>query len=137
MKVGFTGTQIGMTKRQYLLVRRILHCYYMPHDVNEFHDGDCIGADEQAHRLAEEIGFRMILHPPSNPSKRAFNTADEIRLEKAYLLRNKDIVVETAMLVAAPQTADERLRSGTWSTIRYARDLGKKIIIVTPDGEIK
>jgi len=43
-------------------------------------------------------------------------------------------VDETEWLWAIPGEFKEVLRSGTWSTIRYARKKGKKVLIIWPDG---
>lgn len=53
-----------------------------------------------------------------------------------YLQRNKVIVDRCGVLVAAPGEAQEQLRSGTWSTIRYARRVGRPVIMVLPDGTV-
>jgi predicted Rossmann fold nucleotide-binding protein DprA/Smf involved in DNA uptake len=48
------------------------------------------------------------------------------------LERNKDIVSESDFLIAAPDSKKERLRSGTWATVRHARKLGKRVMILEP-----
>jgi hypothetical protein len=108
--------------------------------VPEFHHGDCIGADAEAANIFRLCISPNILvsHPPLNPSKRAYVLSAEVRPEKEYLERNQDIVNETAFLIACPKEfAGEELRSGTWSTVRYARKVGKRVTIVRPDGTIK
>lgn len=92
---------------------------------HEFHHGDCVGADEQAHQLLKWMRtardtprVRVILHPPDNPSKRANCRADEVRKALPYLERNKEIVDETQFLIATPKGTEEELRSGTWATMR-------------------
>jgi len=45
-------------------------------------------------------------------------TSEQIPAPKPYLTRNKDIVRDTEMLVAAPADETEVIRSGTWSTVR-------------------
>jgi len=134
MSVGFTGTQIGMTNIQKGRVKKALDKLSQNHDV--FHHGDCIGADSEAHSMAVDSGFSVVLHPPSISTKRAFCKADESRSPMDYLQRNLEIVKESDILLAAPKEKDEQLRSGTWSTIRKARKLGKKIAIFLPDGEV-
>lgn len=132
MRIGFTGTQRGMTPDQKHVVVNLLS-----QRDGEFHHGDCVGADADAHDIAENLPYWIISHPPVNETKRAFKKAHEFRTPKDYLARNKDIVAETERLVATPGEFEEQLRSGTWSTIRHARKLGRPIWIVFPDGSVK
>jgi len=55
---------------------------------------------------------------------------------KPYLDRNQDIVDGADILIAAPNEDKEIVRSGTWSTVRYARKSKKKIILVLRSGEV-
>lgn len=131
MKIGFTGTKQGMTSHQiagfYEIIGNIIH-------ISEFHHGDCVGADEQAHNLIRNCD--IIVHPPSNPSKRAFCKGYKfIWEEKDYLDRNHDIVDACDLLVATPCSRYEVTRSGTWATVRYARKRNKRIIIIWPEGD--
>jgi hypothetical protein len=130
--IGFTGTQLGMTGDQAAAVARFLI------GKEEIHHGDCIGADAQAHALAEMTELYVIVHPPVNDSKRAFckPSRGEVREEKPYLQRNRDIVSECSILIAAPKSFHEEVRSGTWATVRYAK--GKiPTVIVWPDGSME
>jgi hypothetical protein len=77
--------------------------------------------------LRPDLGCAIVIHPPAIETQRAFKTAADVRAPKPYLDRNKEIVRETALLVAAPAEAVEQLRSGTWSTVRYARWLGRQV----------
>jgi hypothetical protein len=131
--IGFTGTQKGMTDAQKETLRRLLDG-----GAGEFHHGDCIGADSEAHDIAQECGYATIIHPPTNPSKRAWCEVPKhmMRPEKPYLARNQDIVRESASLIAAPLQAEEEPRSGTWSTVRFARKLGKPVFLILPDGKV-
>jgi hypothetical protein len=131
--IGFTGTRQGMTEAQKSALRALLDG-----GAGEFHHGDCIGADSQAHDIANEYGYRIILHPPTNSSQRAWREVPKHmeRPKKPYLDRNKDIVRETASLVAAPAEPEEQLRSGTWSTVRFARKQGKPVFLILPDGSV-
>lgn len=130
--LGITGTQDGMTEAQFALVRELMGLFYM----NEIHGGDCVGFDAECITLVKELrpDVKTVGHPPSNPNKRAFLEYDELREEKDYIARNHDIVDETIFLLACPN-GPERLRSGTWATIRYARKQGKKVLIIYPDGK--
>lgn len=154
MKIGFTGTQAGMTDEQALtfasLFRLDVHVraklqgeMETPGDKLEFHHGDCIGADSSAHDIVRDItgpgrfdGIPIIVHPPINQSKRAFTIGHSERQPKPYLERNHDIVDECDLLIACPKGFTEELRSGTWATIRYAIKSKKPVIIILPSGEV-
>lgn len=101
------------------------------------HHGDCVGSDKAAHIAAKAACWRVTAHPGLSAARLcAFvSDADERRPPKPNLARNSDIVDETAELVATPD-GPERLRSGTWSTIRKARALGRQVTIIWPDGRI-
>lgn len=101
----------------------------------QFHHGDCKGADSEAHDIARVLGGRVVVHPPFDGRARARRAGNETREPKPYLSRNRDIVDETELLIATPE-GPEHLRSGTWSTIRYARSRGRVIHIVHPDGTV-
>lgn len=134
MRVGFTGTQVGMTAPQLLGVIDLMKGV----KPTEFHHGDCVGADEQAHLVAQKVGTRIVIHPPEDPQKRAFCIgATETKDPLPYLVRNKAIVQETEVLIATPKGFSEELRSGTWSTVRHARKFGRSIFIVWPDGRVQ
>lgn len=133
MKVGFTGTQEGMTVFQIEKLKDILSG--LP-DYFEFHHGDCIGSDEQAHQLVSDLTeAKSVIHPPLNDSKRAFCVSGDIKLPKAYLDRNHDIVDDTGILIVAP-SGSEKVRSGTWATVRYARRKKRRLILIYPDGNV-
>ena len=82
------------------------------------------------------MGRQVTIHPPKNDRTRAWKASPDIRAPKAYLTRNKDIVRETDMLISAPAETEEQIRSGTWSTVRFARGLGKLVFLILPDGTV-
>lgn len=131
MDIGFTGTQRGMTEAQIETITDILFV----HEPAWVHHGDCIGADAEFHDLARNAGARVHIHPPDNPSKRAWCVGDKVSPELPYLQRNKRIVASSDLLIAAPGESEEQLRSGTWSTWRYADKSWTDWILVYPDGE--
>lgn len=130
VSIGFTGTQVGMTAKQKQEIQEFLE--YQNYCI--FRHGDCIGADCQAHHIADKLGYRIIIHPPNNPNKRAFCTGSQtsILLHKPYLDRNHDIVDNSDILIACPKENTEQLRSETWATIRYARKKGKQVYLIIP-----
>lgn len=78
----------------------------------------------------------MCIHPPDNPVKRAFCRGDEERRQLPYLVAHRAIVNDTDRLIAAPG-GPERVRAGTWYTVRYAADQGRHITIIWPDGFVE
>lgn len=111
---------------------RALYRYLRGMECETLHHGDCIGSDETAHYIAKALGCRIVIHPPSNPKKRARCEGDEMRGEKPYLNRNCDIVDESEYLVATPKERQEMVYSGTWSTVRHARRTKKPINVIYP-----
>ena len=136
MNFGFTGTQDGLTDIQLETLCNVLQALQNDRGLTEFHHGDCVGADETAHRLVRDInaGCAIHVHPPDNPKKRAYCEGGVLHEERPYLERNHDIVDACDVLIACPQTIEEQLRSGTWATVRYARKIGKRVIMVSPLG---
>ncbi len=133
MILGFTGTQKPLPSEQADGLRQFMMS--LP-NVKAFHHGDCIGADAAAAQFARELGIWVVGHPPSDAKKRAFFPSDEEWEPKPYLERNRDIVdvlSDEDMLIATPRGPEE-LRSGTWSTVRYARKTLKPISMVLPNG---
>jgi hypothetical protein len=137
MIIGFTGTRQGMTQNQ--RISFVQNTCYFVEDV-EFHHGDCVGADEQAHLLIVAHAKKIVIHPPSDDKLRAFcdrfsanlNTLIVVMPDRSYIDRNHDIVNSCDMLIAAPAQNYNILRSGTWATIRYARERGKRVNILYP-----
>lgn len=132
--VGFTGTRVGMTAPQKKSLRKLLTSVLRrsserPH----FHHGDCVGADKEAHDIARELGFYIVIHPPESSAMRSWCEGDEIREPKDYLERNRDIVDESTMMMASPKTSKEKRRSGTWSTVRYSRTR-RPVTLLWPGG---
>lgn len=130
--IGFTGSRSGMSDAQRETVTRLLRDA-APKIIRH---GDAIGSDEQFHVLARMTEAKIVVHPCNLTDQRAYCQADEVKEAKAPLARNKDIVDNSTVVIATPDRADEQVRSGTWSTIRYARKEGKIVHVVTPDGSV-
>lgn len=135
MILGFTGTQIGGTPAQLAALRDLLTVTLRPSDI--FRHGDCDGMDKIAHGIVRSLTGAIIhIHPPTNATKRAHCDGDVIWLPRPYLDRNHDIVNRSDRLIACP-AGPETVRSGTWSTVRYAYRHGRPVTIVWPDGSIE
>lgn len=135
MKIGFTGTRHGMSDAQAKTLCRIIDRLK---ELDEFHHGDCVGADATASVLVfalKEAAFHHI-HPASDVDykNRAKCVGHFFYDPMPALQRNSEIVDACDLLVAVPEHYEEITRSGTWATIRQARKLGKPIVIIWPDG---
>lgn len=131
MKIyGFTGTRSGLSVEQKLNLEQLLKDDIKNEDV-EFHHGDCVGADKDAHDICEKISsaIKIVIHPPSDIKLRAFCKSNNIERDYPYHERNKNIVNKANTLIACPYSNKEILRSGVWSTIRYARKHNINVII--------
>jgi len=141
MKIGFTGTRKAITKKQIETLLNTLRKY----KIEEAHHGGCVGADSVFHlSIKNEDAKNIVVHPGDEEqydtySLKALGEKPDWKVldTKPYLERNKDIVDCSDLLIVMPSTFKEELRSGTWSTYRYAKKKGKEIIIIYPDGENK
>ncbi len=132
LRVGATGTRHGCTQEQLAALRRVLRG--LPG--RALHHGDCLGFDDEVHGVARELGYRVVVRPPTEQALAAGHQGDERREPRPYLARNEDILRDTEVLVACPE-GPETTRSGTWSTVRRARQLHRPIITVWPDGRVE
>lgn len=123
MKVSFTGTRSGMSAWQ----KQQLEKFFLDHrgEISVFAHGACMGADVEAHYLARKIlgksVFIAIFPSTAKTRVRVLNFDFEAKPMKP-LERDQEIVkLGCDVLLAAPLQMNEALRSGTWSTIRYAK----------------
>lgn len=111
---------------------------------SELHHGGAVGADRESHEIALRLGIPSVVVHPSNDVARtadlgvAPTTTVVTYLEaRDPLKRNKTIVRAADTLIAAPASATEQVRSGTWFTIRFARRSSDvEIIVLSPDGGV-
>lgn len=146
MKIGFTGTRDGMTAKQYMRVSDWLQDMQECDVVEELHHGCCVGADADFQKLiirgrigsGEYAWGPNHAHPCDIKGMVCLDTeamADEVRRPLPPLERNRNIVNACDVLLACPKGPEE-LRSGTWSTVRFARKCGKRVVVFWPDGSI-
>lgn len=72
---------------------------------------------------------------PANPKSIEY-CPDILELEKVKppLERDHDIVADGELLIACPPTDHELIRSGSWATARYNRNLGKPLVHILLSG---
>ena len=135
--IGFTGTRAGLTAGQVRTLQRELRFMMDYRNAEIFRHGDCKGSDEAAHNIAIEAGYKVVLHPPTDITIRAFcNRPWRVMLCEPYQERKKTIVIRSSLLIACPRQEKEIVRSETWWTIRFARELDKNIMIILPSGDL-
>lgn len=118
MRLGFTGSRHGMSQNQ----REQFALAVSDLQPVEFHHGDCLGADEQAHDIVRLFcpDTRIVVHPPESDYLRAYKEGDIILESFGYIVRDRNIVDSTDALYATPYTDYYQPKSGSWFTIRYA-----------------
>jgi hypothetical protein len=139
MHVSFTGTSESVKMPQLDRLNEELRIL-RDKGFEWLHHGDCINADADAHRIWQALGGKIWLHPPDNDKKRAYcelQMGDCSEPELPYSIRNQYIVKRGRRLLACPGTMTEITRSGSWSTIRYARKLYRNIKIILPNGQVR
>ena len=135
MKIGFTGTRKGMSIMQ---LKGIFTILAEIDSMEEIHHGGCVGSDSTFHlSIPHKFVQNIIVHPGDEKQFKRFNKIGKWKTlqPKPYLQRNKDIVDNCELLIACPK-GKEVVRSGTWATIRYARKIKRKILIIARDGKL-
>jgi hypothetical protein len=137
MIVGFTGTKHGMTESQKAGLRAHLERL----NPQLFVHGACVGADDEADEIANELRIPRFVYP----AKPGFRRVSDDKLHSRILspvtimapsrplIRNRIIAEACFVLIAAPRQKAEVIRSGTWHTIRRARSRGKIVEILYPE----
>jgi hypothetical protein len=128
MKVGFASTRFGLSANQVAELVEALGNELEP--ITEFHHGDCIGGDADGYEVAVMFGIWVVSHPPIRPHLRAFLPADEERPPADYMVRNRSIVDDTDVLLAAPYEDEEKPTGGTWRTVRYSRARRGRVVLL-------
>jgi hypothetical protein len=134
--VGFTGTRDDLTIFQKRAIVQQLERYRKQALRFIAVHGDCIGADEFFATVAWQLGYYIIIRPGVNSigrnAARACTRANEELPGEPFLVRNRKIVGDSDILLAAPREPYNELRSGTWATIRHAKKVGVLTEIIYP-----
>lgn len=147
MIVGFTGTRQEITAEQ---TDEILD-FVISRSPHRFLHGGAIGSDQLLHEMIlhqpASIATAIEIYPASQQRHRYWEGQKHIAFYSGRdcivhppippLTRNRIIAERCDWLLACPATSEEELRSGTWTTVRYARHAKKPISIVCPNGSVK
>ena len=129
MRVSFTGTREGMSEKQKNDIGKWATANWK--EISIFAHGNCMGADFEAHTIFRSIcgpELRIAIFPSTCIRTQMPIPSDawHVAPPKAPLDRDRDIVdCGCDILLAAPFQVHEVRRSGTWATLRYARDRKK------------
>lgn len=139
--LGFTGSRKGMTVAQ----RSAFNGLLISAGMKTFLNGAAIGADREALEVIKQYPKVVVELYPGDRRQELY--AVDYAIDRGsgvilhaplpYLHRNRIIANRCDYLIATPEQAVETRRSGTWATIRYAQDAGKKISIIEPDGVVR
>ena len=158
MIVTFTGTRLGTTPVQLMTAFNLINAD-LP---DRFLHGGAPGADTEIDGYVAPVYWQRgsgeerlltrllgLVFPiqvfPVDSKRQAYwlHNVDYTAIREVYepqdpLRRNKIMARLCDQLIACPAEQNgEVLRSGTWATVRYARELCKHITIIRPDGKIE
>lgn len=135
MILGTTGSRGGPRQAQLSAFARFVRRF--PPD--GFVHGGASGWDVLAHHAVACLSVPIDIYPSddASPSWSYVGWPGDVYLHPSAppLERDRSIVAAVHWLLAVPQAAAED-RSGTWTTVRYGRQLGIPIYIIRPDGKI-
>lgn len=138
IRIGFTGSQGGMTPEQKDRLRGFLTYAMATCGDVEFNHGNCIGSDTEASWIAYEVGCDVHAYPCDIISKWGnayYGTIWDAHDPPPPMERNETLA-SFDLLVGAPEQNEEIRRSGTWATVRRARKRATPVYILWPDGSV-
>jgi hypothetical protein len=137
-QIGFAGTRQGMTPPQQSAVAAIVQ-RVADGDGFVARHGDCIGADAEFHDLCRMLPRSLIVVHPGpldDLPNQAGRIGDERREPLPHMRRNKNIVMASTMMIAAPFEVAQQEYGGTWRTIEMARKAKRPLAIAWRDGTV-
>lgn len=139
MILGVTGTRSGPTVAQHAAFSRFMR--RCPPEA--FVHGGASGWDVLAHMIVANLrpSVPIDIYPADGQICPAWNFIGwpgntTVYPEAPPLERNRVITERIHWLIAVPRQDAEELRSGTWSTVRYAREIGCPVYLIRSDGTI-
>jgi hypothetical protein len=131
-----------MTMPQSTMVGQLLEHFRSDIFEANFHHGNCVGADEEAAAIARYYNYVITAYPADLTKWQSDFKSDFYKPVTGPLTRNRAIVKDSDVIIAAPNAMMEPLvrntrGSGTWYTIRHARKKERKCVIVWRDGGVK
>ena len=138
MVVGFTGTRNGMTDIQKEKVDGILQILLIKYPKLIALHGDCVGADDDFHKICRLLEIPIEIRPCDLVHYRAFCEKASVtyKAEKP-MKRNRAIVAQADVMIACPPNFERIKRgSGTWATISFSKKANVLLYIIYPNGSV-
>lgn len=137
MIVAFTGTRFALTLKQTRALKSLLDQLGLNEQDTVLH-GCCTGADTEFHKMCREKKVRIIGYPAYTEQEKLADECDS-RHGISYdpLVRNRQMVNGADLVIGAPNTMKDQIRSGTWMTLRHCKKRRKNHHIVYPDGQVE
>ncbi|HXD86623.1 MAG TPA: hypothetical protein VN641_09025 [Urbifossiella sp.] len=149
-RLGFIGVRRGLTLPQFESVARILvkcDCRGAIANVAEMLHSNDGWAGRDLLRIARwmakaprstVIDSGGIAEEPPPPTLESMASWADFSIETSSVPAwNRKIVDDSDVVLACPPVMVEEFRSRTWSAVRYARQIGKPVVVVLPDGVIE
>lgn len=96
--------------------------------------GDCIGADAVFDAICKRRSIPVKVRPATTPRMRAGCDSEVIAEPRRPLVRNREIVADSDLLIACPTIRGSR--QAVWATVQMMQRAGRPIYLVTYDGAI-
>lgn len=129
--VGFVGVRGGLTYAQFRALSRILIDRDLPGAVSGV-EAIVHGADGWGDGDFDRIARWMT----PTPQLVIVGRAGEGGPPASAAARNRAVVNACDLLLACPPVAVEETRSRTWAAVRYARRVGRPVVLLYPDGTV-
>lgn len=136
---GFTGTSAGLQEVQvYALTGFVIRQSSRDTDFRAVHGG-CDGGDDVFHNICMNLGIPIEVYPSPKQANKTWpgeNVIVHPITPGTPLNRNHKIIARATQMVACPWEEVEKIRSGTWATVRYTRTARKPLVMIYPNGTI-
>ncbi len=130
-RIGFVGVRGGLTYPQFRAISRLMIDRDLPGAVADV-EAVVRGADGWGDADFDRIA-RWMTPTPQLVVVEAPGKGEQAAPAGA---RNRAVVDACDLLLACPPVAVEEPRSRTWTAVRYARRVGRPVVLVYPDGTI-
>lgn len=136
--IGITGTRSEITFKQECYAYNFLRDMARLCPERFLQHGNCVGADTRIAKIAHELKYSVICHPPEKTDLVGdFKDNFEVLSPKSYFARNRDIVDACHVLLVLPFQNERQDHGGTWYTFDYTIKKKQRILLFLPNGNVQ